>query len=77
MPTDVNDKIRKLSPARRKKVKARAAQLAAEEKALITAYERGEFKPVKDQKGAKQTALKAAKRYERLTASGLSGKKEG
>ena len=46
-------------------------------KALITAYERGEFKPVKDQKGAKQTALKAAKRYERLTASGLSGKKEG
>jgi hypothetical protein len=34
------DKIRKLSPARVKKVEARAAQLIAEEKKLITTYER-------------------------------------
>ena len=70
MPTNVNDKIRKLTSARRKKVEARAAQ-------LIAAYERGEFKPVKNQKGAKQTALMAARSYERLTGSILSGKKEG
>jgi hypothetical protein len=31
MPTNVNDIIRNLSPARRKKVEARAAQLIAEE----------------------------------------------
>jgi predicted DNA binding CopG/RHH family protein len=36
-----------------------------EEKKLITAYERGEFRPVKNQKGAKQTAAQAARRYMR------------
>jgi len=36
-----------------------------EERTLITAYERGEFKPVKDQKGAKRTAVETAKRYTR------------
>jgi len=39
-----------------------------EEMKLITAYERGEFKPVKDQKGAKQTAVQAARRYMRKDA---------
>ena len=39
-----------------------------EEKALITAYERGEFQPVKDQKGAIDTAVEAAKRYTRKDA---------
>ena len=39
-----------------------------EEKKLITAYERGEFKPVKDQKGSKQTAVEAARRYMRKDA---------
>jgi predicted DNA binding CopG/RHH family protein len=39
-----------------------------EEKKLITAYERGEFKPVKDQKGAKRTAVQAARRYMRKDA---------
>jgi len=39
-----------------------------EEKQLIAAYERGEFRPVKDQKGAKQTALQAARRYMRKDA---------
>jgi DNA-binding XRE family transcriptional regulator len=34
MPTNVDDKIRKLSPAQRKKVEARAAQLIAEEMTL-------------------------------------------
>ena len=34
MPTNVNDKIRKLSPAQRRKVEARAAQLIAEEMTL-------------------------------------------
>jgi transcriptional regulator with XRE-family HTH domain len=34
MPTNVNDKIRKLNSAQRKKVKARAAQLIAEEMTL-------------------------------------------
>ncbi len=40
----------------------------AEEKTLIAAYERGEFKPVKDQKGAKETAVQAARRYMRKDA---------
>ena len=39
-----------------------------EEKKLITAYERGEFKPVKDEKGAKQAAVEAARRYMRKDA---------
>jgi len=39
-----------------------------EEKRLITAYERGEFRPVKDQKGARQTAIEAARRYMRKDA---------
>ena len=39
-----------------------------EEKKMIAAYERGEFKPVKDQKGAKQTAVQAARRYMRKDA---------
>src|ERR1700719_877649 len=34
MPVDVNDKISKLSPALRKKVEARAAELIAEEMSL-------------------------------------------
>lgn len=34
MPVNVNEKIRKLSPARRKKVEARAAELIAEEMTL-------------------------------------------
>jgi transcriptional regulator with XRE-family HTH domain len=34
MPTNVNDKIKNLSPAQRKKVEARAAQLIAEEMTL-------------------------------------------
>jgi DNA-binding XRE family transcriptional regulator len=34
MPTNVNDKIRKLNPAQRKKVEGRAAQLIAEEMTL-------------------------------------------
>jgi hypothetical protein len=33
-----------------------------EEKKLIAAYERGEFRPVKNQKQAKQSAVKAARR---------------
>jgi predicted DNA binding CopG/RHH family protein len=39
-----------------------------EEKKLVTAYERGEFKPVKDQARAKRTAVQAAKRYTRKDA---------
>ncbi len=39
-----------------------------EEKNLITAYERGEFRPVKDQKRAKQAAVQAARRYMRKDA---------
>ena len=39
-----------------------------EEKKLIAAYERGEFKPVKDQKGARHTAIESAKRYMRKDA---------
>ena len=34
MPTNVNDKIKKLSPAQRKKVEARAAEIIAEEMTL-------------------------------------------
>ena len=34
MPVNVDDKIKKLSPARRKKVEARAAELIAEEMTL-------------------------------------------
>ena len=39
-----------------------------EEKDLITAYESGEFRPVKDQQAAKQTAVQAARRYLRKGA---------
>ncbi len=39
-----------------------------EEKELVAAYERGEFRPVKDQKKAKRTAVQAAKRYMRKDA---------
>jgi predicted DNA binding CopG/RHH family protein len=39
-----------------------------EERKLITAYERGEFRPAKDQTGARQTAVDAAKRYLRKDA---------
>ena len=39
-----------------------------EERPLVTAYERGEFQPSKDQKGAKHTAREAAKRYMRKDA---------
>lgn len=39
-----------------------------EERDLITAYERGEFRPVKEQQEAKQTAVHAARRYMRKDA---------
>ena len=39
-----------------------------EERDLITAYESGEFRPVKDQQAAKQTAVQAARRYLRKDA---------
>jgi len=39
-----------------------------EERNLITAYERGEFRPVADQHGAKQAAVQAARRYLRKDA---------
>ena len=39
-----------------------------EERTLIAAYERGEFQPVKDQKGAKRNAVETAKRYMRKDA---------
>ena len=39
-----------------------------DEKDLITAYESGEFKPVKDQKAAKRTAVATARRYLRKDA---------
>jgi len=48
-----------------------------EEREQIAAYERGEFRPARDQKGAKLTALQAARRYKIPRASVLSGKKEG
>ena len=49
-------------------MKKRRFHADEEEKALITAYERGEFQPVKDQKGAKSTAVEAARRYMRKGA---------
>jgi len=39
-----------------------------EERDLITAYESGEFRPVKDQQAAKRTAVQAARRYLRKDA---------
>ncbi len=39
-----------------------------EERELITAYDRGEFKPVRNQKRAKQAAVQAARRYMRKDA---------
>ena len=39
-----------------------------EESDLFSAYERGEFIPVKNQKAAKRTAVEAAKRYTRKDA---------
>ena len=39
-----------------------------DERDLIAAYESGEFRPVKDQQGAKQTAVEAARRYLRKDA---------
>jgi predicted DNA binding CopG/RHH family protein len=39
-----------------------------EERDVVTAYESGEFRPVKDQQGAKQAAVQAARRYLRKDA---------
>jgi predicted DNA binding CopG/RHH family protein len=39
-----------------------------EERDLINAYQSGEFRPVEDQKAAKQTAVQAARRYLRKDA---------
>lgn len=39
-----------------------------EEKKLIAAYERGEFRPVKNQRAAKRTAVRAARNYMRKDA---------
>jgi predicted DNA binding CopG/RHH family protein len=39
-----------------------------EERNLITAYESGEFRPVKDQQSAKQAVVQAARRYMRKDA---------
>jgi predicted DNA binding CopG/RHH family protein len=39
-----------------------------DEKSVITAYERGEFRPVKHQDRAKQEAVQAARRYMRKDA---------
>jgi predicted DNA binding CopG/RHH family protein len=39
-----------------------------EERDLVAAYESGEFRPVKDQQIAKQTAIQAARRYLRKDA---------
>lgn len=39
-----------------------------EEKELISAYERGDFRPVKDQKKATRAAVQAANRYTRKDA---------
>jgi predicted DNA binding CopG/RHH family protein len=39
-----------------------------EERDVIAAYESGEFRPVKDQQSAKQTAVEAASRYLRKDA---------
>lgn len=43
-------------------------ELQNDEKDVIGAYERGEFKPVKDQKRAKREAAQAARRYLRKDA---------
>ena len=40
----------------------------SEEKELVHAYKRGEFKSVKNQKAAKQTAAETARRYMRKDA---------
>ena len=39
-----------------------------EERDLITAYESGEFRPVRDQQSARQAAVQAARRYLRKDA---------
>jgi predicted DNA binding CopG/RHH family protein len=39
-----------------------------EERDVITAYESGEFRPVKDQHATKETAIRAARRYLRKDA---------
>jgi predicted DNA binding CopG/RHH family protein len=39
-----------------------------EERDLIAAYQSGEFRPVKDQQKAKQTAVQAGRRYLRKDA---------
>ena len=39
-----------------------------DERNVITAYERGEFRPVKDQRAAKEAAVRAARRYMRKDA---------
>jgi predicted DNA binding CopG/RHH family protein len=39
-----------------------------EEQQVFAAYERGEFKPVKNQKAAKRAAVQAARRYTRKDA---------
>ncbi len=39
-----------------------------DERDVITAYERGEFRPVRDQGRAKQEAVRAAQRYMRKDA---------
>jgi predicted DNA binding CopG/RHH family protein len=39
-----------------------------DEKTLMDAYKRGEFKPVKNQRAAKKEAMEAAKRYLRKDA---------
>ena len=46
-----------------------------EEEKLITAYERGEFKPVKDQKTEKQIAVTAARRWHKTDAEHHEEKK--
>jgi predicted DNA binding CopG/RHH family protein len=42
--------------------------LDQEEEKLVAAYERGEFKPVKDQDKARKEAVEAAQRYMRKDA---------
>lgn len=39
-----------------------------EEKQMVSAYERGEFRPAKDQKKARHEAVQAAQRYTRKDA---------
>ena len=43
-----------------------------EERDLITAYESGEFRPVKDQQTAKQAAVQAVRHYLRKDARALT-----